>query len=116
MYVLAEHADGAVEVALDADEALEREGGIVHGGVLMTLLDSAMSAAVGRTLTGGEHIVSVSITTDFLKPATRGRLVARGWVERRGRTTAFPRAELRDASDALVARAGGVWAIRAPQE
>lgn len=113
MVLQAEHVDGSVEVAVEADERLERDGGIVHGGVMMTLLDSAMSAAVGRTLTQGEHIVSVSITTDFLKPAKRGRLVAKAWVERRGRTMAFPRSELRDADGNLVARAGGVWAIRA---
>lgn len=112
MTLHAEHPDGSVEVALDADERLERQGGIVHGGVMMTLLDTAMSAAVGRTLGGSEHVVSVSITTDFLKPARRGRLVARAWVDRRGRTMAFPRSELRDAEGSVVARASGVWAIR----
>lgn len=112
MQLLAEHPDGSVEVAVDPDARHEREGGIVHGGVMMALLDSAMSAAVGRTLQAGGHVVSVSITTDFLKPARRGRLVARAWVDRRGRTTAFPRSELRDGEGNVVARASGVWAIR----
>jgi uncharacterized protein (TIGR00369 family) len=112
MQLVGEHPDGSVEVAVDPDARHEREGGIVHGGVMMALLDSAMSAAVGRTLEAGGHVVSVSITTDFLKPARRGRLVARAWVDRRGRTTAFPRSELRDAEGNVVARASGVWAIR----
>lgn len=108
----AEHPDGSVEVAVDADERHEREGEMVHGGVLMTLLDSAMAHAVGRALPSDARIVSVSITTDFLAPAKRGRLVARAWVDREGRTTAFPRGEVRDAAGTLVARATGVWAIR----
>jgi uncharacterized protein (TIGR00369 family) len=109
----AEHADGAVEVALDARAEHERDGGIVHGGVMMTMLDSAMAAAVRRTLAPDEWIASASITTDFLKPASAGaRLVARGWVERRGRTMAFPRGELRDAEGNVVARASGIWAIQ----
>jgi acyl-coenzyme A thioesterase PaaI-like protein len=47
-----------------------------------------------------------------------GRLVARGWVERRGRSVAFPRGELRDREGNVVARASGLWAVqkRAPQE
>jgi uncharacterized protein (TIGR00369 family) len=112
MFVLAERDDGSVEVALDAGAEHHREGGIVHGGVMMTLLDSAMAAAVRRTLTPGQWIASASITTDFLAAAKEGRLVARGWVERRGKLSAFPRGELRDSTGALVARASGVWAIR----
>jgi uncharacterized protein (TIGR00369 family) len=112
LFLLAEHADGSVEVALDADERHEREGGILHGGVLMTMLDAAMAAAVRRTLENGEWIASASIGTDFLRPATRGRVVARGCVDRRGRTMAFPRAEARDATGQVVARATGTWAIR----
>lgn len=112
MQVLAEHPDGSVDVALDATPALLREGGIVHGGVMMTLLDSAMAAAIRRTLDEGQWIASITITTDFLVAAKEGRLTAKGIVERRGRTVAFARGELRDAQGALVARAQGIWAVR----
>ena len=112
MTLLAEHPDGAVEVALEARAEHEREGDIVHGGVLMTMLDSAMASAVRRTLASDEWIASASITTDFLKAAKRGRLVAKGWIERRGRTMAFPRAEVRDGGGNVIARASGVWAIQ----
>lgn len=113
MTLVAEHADGSVEVALLARPEHEREGGIVHGGVMMTLLDSAMAASVRRTLSSGEWIASASITTDFLKGAKSGaQLVARGWIERRGRTLAFPRGELRDGEGNVIARANGIWAIQ----
>ena len=112
MTLIAEHPDGAVEVALEARAEHEREDEIVHGGVLMAMLDSAMASAVRRTLASDEWIASASITTDFMKGAKRGRLVAKGWIERRGRTTAFPRAEVRDAGGNVIARASGVWAIQ----
>jgi anaerobic selenocysteine-containing dehydrogenase len=84
-----------------------------EGRVVMTMLDSAMAASIRRTLEPGEWIASVNIATDFLVAAKGGRLVARGWVERRGRTLAFARGELRDGAGALVARGQGIWAVRA---
>ncbi|HVL49072.1 MAG TPA: PaaI family thioesterase [Candidatus Thermoplasmatota archaeon] len=105
------HGDG-LEVALEVDERHHNEGGIVHGGVQMALLDMAMGGAVVRTLLHGEWTATSSMTTDFMRPAIKGRLVARGRVERRGKLTAFPVGELRDASGEVVARATGVWAIR----
>lgn len=104
--------DEAVELALEARTELERSGGILHGGVMMSLLDMAMAGTVARTLAPGESTASVSITTDFLRPASQGRLLARGRLERRGKTMAFPVGELVDAEGKLVARSTGVWAIR----
>lgn len=105
-------SDDAIELALDAGHDHERDGGILHGGVMMSLLDMAMAGSVARALEPGQSTASVSITTDFLRPAGRGRLVARGKLVRRGATMAFPVGELFDAQGKLVARATGVWAIR----
>ena len=105
-------SDEEVVLALDASEDHLRDGGIVHGGVMMSLLDMAMAGAVARTLAEGQRTASVSITTDFLRAAPPGRLVARGRVVRRGRTMAFPEGALDDAAGELVARASGVWAIQ----
>ena len=105
-------SDEGVELALDATHDHERAGGIVHGGVMMSLLDMAMAGTVFRTLEPGQRTASVSITTDFLRPATAGRLTAKGTLVRRGATMAFPMGELYDATGKLVARASGVWAIQ----
>lgn len=104
--------DGLVELAVNAARDHERDGGAIHGGVMMSILDMAMAGTVVRTLGPGESTASISITTDFLRPATAGRLTARGRLERRGRTMAFPVGELVDAEGRLVARATGVWVIR----
>lgn len=104
--------EGDYELVLDAQEMHERDGGILHGGVMMSLLDMAMAGAVGRLLEPGETCASASITTDFLRAGKRGRLVARGRVSGRGKRTAFPSAELLDADGVVIARASGVWAIR----
>ena len=103
--------DAGVELALDATVDHERDGGILHGGVMMSLLDMAMAGTVARTLAPDERTASVSITTDFLRAGTRGRLIARGVLVRRGRTMAFPTGEIVDGEGRLLARATGVWAI-----
>lgn len=103
---------GRCEVALDARREHERSGGVVHGGVQFSLLDMSMAGAVNTTLEEGETCATVSMTIDFLRPAKPGRLLARGSVERRGRTMAFPSALLVDEEGDIVARASGVWAIR----
>lgn len=113
LHLLAKHDDGSVEVVLDAQPRHEREGGIVHGAMLMALLDSAMTGAVDAAVPAEDFIASATITTDFMKPAKQGRLVARGWLDRRGRSMAFARGEVRDADGNVVARGNGIWAIQA---
>ena len=105
-------SDQGVELAIDLREDHFREGGIVHGGVMMSLLDMAMAGSVARTLEAGQRTASVSLTTDFVRPASSGRLVARGRLVRRGATMAFPEGELVDGEGKLVARATGVWVIQ----
>ena len=100
-----------VELWLDVREDHLREGRIVHGGVMMSLLDMAMATTVARTLKEGERTVSVTINTEFMRPFSSGRLVARARLERRGRTMGFPVGELVDAEGKMIARATGVWAI-----
>lgn len=104
--------EGGLEVAMVVDERHENFHGVTHGGVAMTLLDMAMGGAVRRTLASGETCASININTDFVRPAPKGRLVARGRVDRRGRTAAFASSELLDPEGKLVARATGIWAIR----
>ncbi len=104
--------EGACEVSMDARHEHERSGGILHGGVLFSLLDMSMAGAVNTLLAEGETCATASMTIDFMRPAKVGRLVARGRVTRRGRTMAFPSSELVDSAGEVVARASGVWAIR----
>ena len=107
-----EPEEGGLVVAMTVDERHENFHGVTHGGVAMTLLDMAMGGAVRRTLANNETCASININTDFLRPAPRGRLVARGRVDKRGRTAAFASGELHDAEGKLVARATGVWVVR----
>lgn len=58
-------ADGGVRLELDVKQCHSNPYGILHGGVLTTMADTAMGAAC---LMRNKKVVTVSITLDFLHP------------------------------------------------
>ncbi|MCX2727418.1 PaaI family thioesterase [Thermomicrobium sp. 4228-Ro] len=89
----------------------EHEGyiGLVHGGILATLLDEAMSWAVIST--AGRLMVTAHLSIAFRRPVAVGQqLRLRGWVERSERRLVRARAEIRDAvQGTLLAEAEGTF-------
>ena len=64
--------------------------GVVHGGLAMTLLDSAMGCAVQTTLPRGSGYTTLEAKVNFARPITgdTGRVVCEANVIHRGRTVA----------------------------
>ena len=101
-----EHAArGAAALSMDARPELERFGGIIHGGALASLVDTASAFAVLSTLAAGEETVTVDLTLHYLRPATEGNLTAHARVLRAGRRLATVCVELKSESGALVVTA-----------
>lgn len=101
---------GRSRIRLDSRPELENSRGDVHGGVVASLLDAAMSVAVRSAYPGGEGATTVSLTVNYLEPG-RGSLVATGNVRRAGQSLASAEAEVVDASGRLVAHAVGTMRI-----
>ena len=59
--------------------------GIVHGGAVASLMDSASAFAVLTLLGPDEQTVTVDLTLHFLRPVSEGRIEARARVLRGGR-------------------------------
>jgi len=98
-----EHATrGAATVSMSARPELERFGGIMHGGALASLADTASAFAVLSMLEHGEQTVTVDLTLHYLRPVTEGKLTARARVVRAGRRVATVSVEISDESGALV--------------
>lgn len=87
---------GRATFALQPAEHLYNPIGSVHGGVLATLLDSALGCAVHSTLPAGVGYTSVDLNVTFLRPVTRetGRLRCEAEVIHAGRSIATARAEI----------------------
>jgi uncharacterized protein (TIGR00369 family) len=99
--------EGRVEFSCVLDESVYNPIGVVHGGVVCTLLDTVAGCAVHSTLPRGTAYTSIELKVSYLRPvhADRGPLTAVGRVVKPGRRVAFAEGEVRDATGATVATA-----------
>jgi len=103
--------DGTCRVSLDLQPQHLNRHGVLHGGIVATLLD----AACGNTASGyfdlADHatVVTVSLNVSFVAAVQAGQLVAVARTTGGGRSLAYVNGELRDQDDKLVATACGVF-------
>ncbi|MDQ1592693.1 MAG: hypothetical protein QOG71_3320 [Pyrinomonadaceae bacterium] len=96
---------GSATLSMSARPELERFGGIMHGGALASLADTASAFAVLSTLEPEEQTVTVDLTLHYLRPVTGGKLTARARVVRAGRRVATVSVEIFNESGAIVVTA-----------
>jgi uncharacterized protein (TIGR00369 family) len=98
---------GLVRFDCTPDESVYNPIGIVHGGLVCTMLDSVAGCAVHTTLGAGTRYTSIDITVNYLRAVTvdSGTLVATGRVTKPGRRVALASAEVHDGAGKLVATA-----------
>jgi len=112
------HVGLAIESAADGKSRLTLElaphhlngVGIVHGGVLFTLADTGMGAAIYPQLAEGNYCATVEIKINYFKPVSAGTLVCTSEVVHQGRTLANVDSAVY-AGDVLLAKANGTFAI-----
>ena len=83
---------GIGRVGITVDERLMHPQQIVHGGVIFTLADTAMSMALLTLLPQGTPFGTVEAKINFLLPVRAGELLAEGTVVHMGRSTAVTEA------------------------
>jgi uncharacterized protein (TIGR00369 family) len=105
---------GRVSFSLELGEYHLNPFGIVHGGVLTALLDTAMGCAVHSLLPPAVGYVTGELNVRFLRPAvpTGGPLACTGVVIHAGRTSRVASARIVDAGDRLIALAGATCLVR----
>jgi len=96
---------GEATVRLPHRPELTRHEGIMHGGALASLVDTASAFAVLSLLEAGERTVTVDLTLHFLRPVLAGDTTARARVLRAGRRLVTVSVEATDSVDKLVATA-----------
>jgi uncharacterized protein (TIGR00369 family) len=83
--------------------------GVAHGGVVSSLLDTALGGAVISAIPKDWWCATISLHVNFLEGIREGEVVATGQVVRKGRKVAFATGEARDTSGRIVATAEGSW-------
>ena len=88
------------------------DGSIVHGGLVATVLDTAMGGACATLLEPGESFLTADLRVEFLRAAAPGPLRAEGYVVRRTKRVVFCAADLYDAAGAHLASARCTQVLR----
>ncbi len=103
-------SNGHGRVKLELEPRHLNSWGVVHGGVIMSLLDVVMSLA-GRTLAPEARAgVTVGMNTSFIQPGgSTGCLMAIGTAYHRTRTMVFCTGEVRDEQNNLIAKSMGTF-------
>jgi len=98
---------GRVEFGCVLDESVYNPIGVVHGGLVCTLLDTVAGCAVHTTLPHGLAYTSIELKVNYLRAvhASSGPLTAVGTVVKPGRRVAFAEGEVLDAAGRTVATA-----------
>lgn len=107
---------GRMEIEWEATEDYtfpDGDGSIVHGGLVGTILDTAMGGAAATLLEDGESFLTADLRVEFMRSARPGLLRADGRVVRRTKRVVFCAAELYDSKGDHIASARCTQVIRA---
>lgn len=86
--------------------------GIMHGGVLMSLADSAGALVTFLGLPEGATTATITSTSQLFRPVTGGAVRAVATPLNRGRTTVTAQTSMYDAERRLVAQTTQIQAVR----
>ena len=110
-------SEGLVTFAFEPAEFHYNPLGTVHGGILTTVLDSAMGCAVHSRLRAGLTYTTLELKVSFLRPVrvTTGRVRGEGKIVHLGARVATAEAHLVDAGGALYAHGTSTCLISSPE-
>ena len=99
-----ENAEGRSAIEYECGPHMCHSGGVAQGGFVCGWIDSAMAHA-SINLMPDMTPMSLELKVSYFAPARPGRVIAEGWIERRGRATCFAEGRLLDAAGTVLAKA-----------
>lgn len=105
---------GRLVLSVTADDSYLNPSGLIHGGLALTALDTAMGLAVLSTLGKGKGFASTDTAVRFIRGLQGGQtheLEVIGTVVSSGRTVSTAQGEIRTTSGKLVATGTSACAL-----
>jgi uncharacterized protein (TIGR00369 family) len=106
-------AAGTVTIAIDVGPERLNLQGLVHGGLLATIADTAMGLAVRTQVEPGRRHVTIQLGVQYLRAGRPGTIQARGRTIRVGGQVAHAEADVHGDDGRLLARAQGTYSVTA---
>ena len=101
--------DGAFVLELELEERHMSMAARAHGGVLFSMLDTALGRAVIAELPPGRGRATVELKINYFRPVQRGRIRASGRCVQRTRSLAYAEGEIVNEEGRMLARATGTF-------
>lgn len=110
----AEWSEGHAVLEMDLDARHMNRAGVLHGGALATLIDTACGMAATWAPEGGPErsCVTLSLAVSFTGQVAAGQVRATGRLRGGGRRIVFCSAEVRDAAGTLIGMGEGSFRYR----
>ena len=102
---LGEMKPGEAILHLEVREELRQNQGVMHGGAVASLIDTASAFAVVTQLEPNERVTTTDLTIHYLRPVKKGRLTATARTVRAGRRLFVLSVEVTDDQEKLIATA-----------
>lgn len=101
--------DGETTLRLELRQKHMSRANRVHGGVLFTLLDSALGRSILDALPEGRGCATVEIKVNYFRPVQSGCVTARGRMRELTRSLGYAEGEVRNEEGKVLARASGMF-------
>jgi len=108
---LAEIRKGWAKLRIPIDEKLNNAIGLVHGGAIFSVADSAVGMALVGMIHRNENISTLEMKINYIRPAKGGELIAEAKIIHKGNQTAVGEVEVRDETQNLIAKGLATYAI-----
>jgi uncharacterized protein (TIGR00369 family) len=92
-------------IEIEMRDDLRHPGGILHGGVTATLIDTAMAYAVRTRVGKNEPTATIDLTVHYLRPHLNGKFACTAKVVRAGKRIFTVSAEVHNEAGDLIATA-----------
>jgi uncharacterized protein (TIGR00369 family) len=107
---LARIEDGEIHIDFEVPSEFDGFGGVVHGGIVATILDEAMGMSCSR-IHQIKGAVTANLNITFRSPVRSGKPISvRAKSDREGRKFNCS-AEIRDADSNVLAEATSLWIL-----
>lgn len=103
---------GRGEVSVELRHELKNIHDVAHGGVILTLLDSALANAAMSRVDFQQEVVTVNMSISFMRPASAQTLTAHARTTGGGRSICFCEGTVVDEAGQALASALGTFKYR----
>jgi len=95
---------GRARLSVEVTERLLQLAGIMHGGAIATLIDTAVAFAIVGASEPGDRFTTVELKINYLSPIRDGRVVADARLIRDGRRIVVAECDVYDSNGRFAAK------------